>query len=183
MSLNGPTDPHAHGASGPTSPSPRPMSRWKKIRLVIKVIELRLRFIALLAATALVFAYWDTLRNRYEKWSRPESTHQHAASLGVEYYCPMHPQVIRDEPGSCPICGMPLSKRKKGEKQTLPEGVTSRVSLAPFRIKQAGVQTAEVSYTPLEETLTTVGTVEFDERNLKAIASKIRGMARVEKLF
>jgi Cu(I)/Ag(I) efflux system membrane fusion protein len=159
------------------------MSRWKKIRLVIKVVELRLRFIALLAATGLVFAYWDTLWNRYDKWMRPESSHQHAVASSVEYYCPMHPQVVRDEPGSCPICGMPLSKRKKGEKESLPEGVASRVSLAPFRVKQAGVQTVEVTYTPLEETLTTVGTVEFDERNLKNIASKIRGMARVEKLF
>jgi Cu(I)/Ag(I) efflux system membrane fusion protein len=24
------------------------------------------------------------------------------------YVCPMHPQIIRDEPGSCPICGMDL---------------------------------------------------------------------------
>ena len=26
----------------------------------------------------------------------------------VQYTCPMHPQIIRDEPGSCPICGMDL---------------------------------------------------------------------------
>jgi len=23
-----------------------------------------------------------------------------------EYFCPMHPQVIQDVPGNCPICGM-----------------------------------------------------------------------------
>jgi len=27
---------------------------------------------------------------------------------GVQYTCPMHPQIIRDAPGSCPICGMGL---------------------------------------------------------------------------
>lgn len=25
--------------------------------------------------------------------------------------CPMHPEIVRDEPGSCPICGMALEPR------------------------------------------------------------------------
>jgi Cu+-exporting ATPase len=29
----------------------------------------------------------------------------------IEYTCPMHPQIVRDEPGSCPICGMALEPR------------------------------------------------------------------------
>src|ERR1044072_3490545 len=28
-----------------------------------------------------------------------------------DYTCPMHPEVIRDAPGSCPICGMALEPR------------------------------------------------------------------------
>jgi P-type Cu+ transporter len=27
---------------------------------------------------------------------------------GAQYTCPMHPQIVRDAPGSCPICGMAL---------------------------------------------------------------------------
>ena len=27
---------------------------------------------------------------------------------GAQYTCPMHPEIVRDEPGSCPICGMAL---------------------------------------------------------------------------
>ncbi|MHB1864283.1 MAG: heavy metal translocating P-type ATPase [Gemmatimonadaceae bacterium] len=27
---------------------------------------------------------------------------------GVKYTCPMHPQIVRDAPGACPICGMAL---------------------------------------------------------------------------
>ena len=27
---------------------------------------------------------------------------------GAQYTCPMHPEIIRDQPGSCPICGMAL---------------------------------------------------------------------------
>ncbi len=30
------------------------------------------------------------------------------ATPGVQYTCPMHPEIIRDQPGSCPICGMAL---------------------------------------------------------------------------
>ena len=29
-------------------------------------------------------------------------------AVGTQYTCPMHPQIIRDAPGSCPICGMAL---------------------------------------------------------------------------
>ncbi|MGV8988335.1 MAG: heavy metal translocating P-type ATPase [Cypionkella sp.] len=30
------------------------------------------------------------------------------AEAGVQYTCPMHPQIVRDAPGTCPICGMTL---------------------------------------------------------------------------
>ena len=29
----------------------------------------------------------------------------------TEYTCPMHPQIVRDKPGNCPICGMALEPR------------------------------------------------------------------------
>src|SRR5712671_686368 len=33
---------------------------------------------------------------------------QQAAKAGVKYTCPMHPEIVRDGPGSCPKCGMAL---------------------------------------------------------------------------
>src|SRR6185369_10561978 len=31
-----------------------------------------------------------------------------AGNEAVKYTCPMHPQIVRDGPGICPICGMAL---------------------------------------------------------------------------
>jgi Cu(I)/Ag(I) efflux system membrane fusion protein len=159
-----------------------PLTRWQKVRLVIKVVELRLRFVALMAITGFVFAYWDTIGNRYEKWMRP-ATPSHTAVVGIEFYCPMHPQVVQDEPGGCPICGMTLAKRHKGEKLALPEGVTARVVLGPSRVEQAGIKTSEVAYAPLNQVVTTVGNVAFDERRMATIVSRVPGKSRVEKLY
>jgi len=34
-----------------------------------------------------------------------------APATKTEYTCPMHPEIVRGEPGSCPICGMALEPR------------------------------------------------------------------------
>src|SRR5262245_53415090 len=34
-----------------------------------------------------------------------------AAGEKIEYTCPMHPEVISDKPGPCPICGMALEPK------------------------------------------------------------------------
>ena len=38
----------------------------------------------------------------------PTSEPKEVPPLGTTYTCPMHPEVVRSEPGSCPICGMAL---------------------------------------------------------------------------
>jgi Cu+-exporting ATPase len=46
----------------------------------------------------------------------------------VEYTCPMHPQIVRDAPGNCPICGMALEPRTvtAGGEEENPELPTMR---------------------------------------------------------
>jgi hypothetical protein len=36
----------------------------------------------------------------------------HATPMADTYTCPMHPQIVRDAPGKCPICGMTLVKKE-----------------------------------------------------------------------
>ena len=36
----------------------------------------------------------------------------------TEYTCPMHPQIVRAEPGNCPICGMALEPRGVGPRKS-----------------------------------------------------------------
>ena len=37
------------------------------------------------------------------------------------YTCPMHPEIVRNEPGSCPICGMALERREIAVEEENPE--------------------------------------------------------------
>ena len=40
--------------------------------------------------------------------TRPKHAESTLADAGAVYTCPMHPEVIRDQPDACPICGMDL---------------------------------------------------------------------------
>src|SRR5687768_6736910 len=45
---------------------------------------------------------------------KKSETHTHDVSKGKQLYtCSMHPQIIRDKPGKCPICGMDLIKKEE----------------------------------------------------------------------
>jgi multidrug efflux pump subunit AcrA (membrane-fusion protein) len=159
---------------------------WWWFDFIILVKLARLRFIAILVLIGGVIAYWDTLSAYYEKWTRPLLGQQTATSPDTEFWCPMHPSIVRDHPDKCPICAMPLSKRKKGEKEedeALAPGVVSRVQLTPYKVAVAGIETVEVGYRALAREVRAVGFVEFDERKLARITARATGKSRIDQLF
>jgi membrane fusion protein, copper/silver efflux system len=155
---------------------------WWWFHFLILVKLARLRFVVVLVVIGLVVVKWDTLSAIYQRWTRPADTAE-AATGDVEYFCPMHPAIVRDNPhDKCPICFMNLSKRKKGEQfgEALPPGVVNRVQLSPYRVVQAGVRTSRVAYLPLVKEIVTTGSVEFNERLTWQVAARFK--ARIDKL-
>ena len=58
----------------------------------------------------------EDFRANPTQFTRPSEAHTATSSTSVsrddaEYTCPMHPEIVRNEPGSCPICGMALEPR------------------------------------------------------------------------
>lgn len=107
--------------------------------------------------------------------------HQHAtASQGVLYTCPMHPQIIRNKSGDCPICGMKLVKKESSnakrndihlESLLKPtnEFVVSTIPVTAMQEKNVAVE------------INALGSITYDTRYTNTISSRVSG--RIEKLF
>jgi Cu(I)/Ag(I) efflux system membrane fusion protein len=120
----------------------------------------------------------------------------------AEYTCGMHPQIVQDHPGECPICHMTLVKKvpnaaapgaggPPGTPAVLPGDGGARtprppvgvvpVDLPPERVQLSGLRTARVAERVLGAQLSTVGYVTADERKLSRIESRYSGW--VERLL
>lgn len=96
------------------------------------------------------------------------------------YTCGMHPQVIQDKPGNCPICGMKLTPMRKEGGAAQTNADMSTISIDPVTIQNMGIRTAEVVRGPLRRTIRTVANVDYDETTLLDITTKFKGW--IEKL-
>jgi len=101
-----------------------------------------------------------------------ESALEHAARhLDPKYICPMHPQIVRDGPGTCPICGMDLvAKQLEPAVDKYPQ-----VVLSSAVILNMGVRTAAVERGTLWKDVRTLGRVEYDETRLAHIHPRAEG--------
>src|ERR1039458_9140279 len=94
------------------------------------------------------------------------------------YTCGMHPWIIQDHPGNCPICGMKLEPVHKSTGAG--EESCSAIAIDPATIQLMNIQTAEVARGPLRRTIRRVGTNDFNETGLADVTTKFKGW--IEKL-
>ncbi len=92
----------------------------------------------------------------------------------VKYVCPMHPQIVRDHPGTCPICGMTLVKKIFKEEQGAP---SVKVGTGSGQGEKQGlaIRTATVRRVTLWKYLPTYGTIQVDESRLVHVHPRASG--------
>ncbi|MEX2399904.1 MAG: efflux RND transporter periplasmic adaptor subunit [Rhodothermales bacterium] len=92
---------------------------------------------------------------------------------GVVYQDGMHPWIVRDEPGQCPICGMDLIPVQVDQ---LDDGT---VRIDPVTLQNIGVRTAPVTVESLQRSLRTTGRFEMDEQGAHTVSLKVDGWVEV----
>jgi len=95
---------------------------------------------------------------------------------GAAYICPMHPQIMQQEPGgSCPICGMDLVAKETAA----PTGDKPQVFLDAAVIQNMGVRIAKVDSRILEKRIQSQGVVTPDDDRMLSIHSRTAGWIEV----
>ncbi len=95
------------------------------------------------------------------------------------YTCGMHPQIILEHPGNCPICGMKLTPiRSPGVDANAPGSTAIAVDAATQQ--NMNLRTAVIQRGPLRKTIRTVGTIDYNETALADVTTHFKGW--IEKL-
>jgi len=106
-----------------------------------------------------------------------DSAHiEESSSTTQQYTCGMHPEIVSDEPGYCPLCSMKLTPKKDGS-----SSVTGGIIIDPTTSQNMGVVSTKASYQGLVKKINSFGEVTYSEPHLYKINVKIDGW--VEKLF
>lgn len=95
-----------------------------------------------------------------------------------KWYCSMHPQIIRDEPGLCPICEMPLIPMPEN---LAAESAPRELAVSEAAAKLMDVQTAAVERKFVANEVRMVGKVDYDETRVKHITAWVPG--RLDRLY
>lgn len=110
--------------------------------------------------------------------SKKDSHHTHDQE---EYTCPMHPQVIQDRPGSCPVCGMDLVKKSnKGGGVAITEDLKKLIKPTNSSVI-ATIKSVHPERRTRDANSIASGVINYDTR--KTYTVPIRFSGRIEKLY
>ncbi len=112
---------------------------------------------------------------------KPAGETTSASGARTLYTCGMHPQIIQDHPGNCPICGMKLTPIRKQDANANTAEASAIIAIDPSTIQTMGIRTAEVTRGPLRRLIRTVANVDYDETALADVTTKYKGW--IEKLY
>ena len=111
-------------------------------------------------------------------WPAMEARCESAKTL---YTCGMHPQIIQDHPGNCPVCGMKLTPiRNSGSGTATNAAGSSAIAVDAATQQNMNLRTAEVQRGALRKTIRTVGAIDYNETALADVTTKFKGW--IEKL-
>jgi membrane fusion protein, copper/silver efflux system len=97
------------------------------------------------------------------------------------YTCPMHPTVISDKQGTCPICGMDLVRKvRPGEELEITSDLTNVIK-APNQSVVSSIKTTKPVYKSVPLSIEAVGIVTYDTRKIYTISARVSG--RLEKIY
>jgi membrane fusion protein, copper/silver efflux system len=114
------------------------------------------------------------------KDQQKEEHEGHGEQHQAIYTCPMHPEVLKKAPGSCPICGMDLVKKEEEAKAV--QHVELEALLKPANaFVVSTVQVTTVAQRKENIELNVLGDVAYDTRQIGTVSSRVSG--RVEKLY
>ncbi len=102
------------------------------------------------------------------------------------YTCPMHPQIVQNHPGNCPICGMRLVPVRKEDKKGSGISVSgieglSSVNISPDMQTRLGIAFEKAVVRNIFKDIHTTARILPDETRQFKVSVKVNGW--VEKLF
>ena len=113
-------------------------------------------------------------------FAKKSDNHSEMEHQNEVYTCSMHPEIIRDEPGNCPICGMTLVK-KVTDNNSIDDSSIDNLIKPTDNFIVGKYQTTTAIDTTISSEINLPGIVAYDPNSSVNIAARMNG--RIERMY